>query len=61
MAHIYDKNGEVLSEKTEVIGRRKEHFEGLFQETDGPYQNTPWKEIPLKDNLEIAKEEVRSL
>ena len=31
MAHIYDKNGEVLSEETEVIGRWKEHFEGLFQ------------------------------
>ena len=48
MAHIYDKNGEVLSEETEVIGRWKEHLEGLFQETDGPYQNTPWREIPLK-------------
>ena len=27
MAHIYDKNGEVLSEETEVIGRWKEHLE----------------------------------
>ena len=27
MAHIHDKNGEVLSEETEVIGRWKEHFE----------------------------------
>ena len=58
MAHIYDKNGEVL-EETEVIGRWKEHSEGLSQETDGPYQNTPWREIPLKDDLEITKEEVR--
>ena len=35
--YMYDKNVEVLSEETEVIGRWKEHFEGLFQETDGPY------------------------
>ncbi len=26
MTHIHDKNGEVLSEETEVIGRWKEHF-----------------------------------
>ena len=57
--HIYDKNGEVLSEDIEVIGRWNEHFEGLLQETDGPYQNTPWREIPIKDDLEITKEEVR--
>ena len=37
----------------------KKHFEGLFQETDGPYQNTSWRVIPLKDDLEIAKKEVR--
>ena len=43
MTHIHDKNGEVLSEETEVIGRWKEHFEGLLQKTDGPYQNTPWR------------------
>ena len=59
MAHIYNKNGEVLSEKTEVIGRRKKHLDGWSQETDGPYQNMPWREIPLKDDLKIAKEEVR--
>ena len=51
--YIYDKNGEVLSEEAEIIGRWKEHFE------DGPYQNTPWREVPLEDDLEIMKEEVR--
>ena len=59
MAHIYDKNGEVLSEETEVIGRWKEHFERLFQETDAPYQNTPGRGVPVVDDLEITKEEVR--
>ena len=31
----------------------------MFQETDEPYQKTPWREVPLEDNLEIMKEEVR--
>ena len=37
MARIYDKNGQLVSEENEVIGRWKEYFEGLFQVTDGPY------------------------
>ena len=57
--HIHDRNGEVLSEETEVIRRWKEHFEGLLQKTDGPYQNTTWREVPLEDDQEILKEEVR--
>ena len=59
MAHIHDKNGEVLSEETEVIGRWKEHFEGLFQETDAPYHIRPGRGVAVVDDLEITKEEVR--
>ena len=51
MAHIHDKNGEVLSEETET--------EGLFQETDAPYQIMPGRGIAVVDDLEITKEEVR--
>ena len=51
MAHIHDKNGEVLSEETEVIGRWKEHFEGLFQETDAPYQIMPGRGVAVVDDL----------
>ena len=60
MALIHDKNGEVLSEETKVIGRWKEHFEGLFQETDAPYQIMPGRGVAVVDDLEITKEEVRS-
>ena len=30
MVHIYDENGQLVSEENEVIGMWKEHFEGLF-------------------------------
>ena len=59
MTHIYDKNGQTLSEETEVIGRWKEHFEGLFQEADGPNQYMPCRETMVEDDLGIMKEEVR--
>ena len=59
MVHINDKNGQVLSEGIDIIGRWKEHFEGLFQEADSPYQATQHSEAMPEDDLEIVKEEVR--
>ena len=59
MARINDKNGQVLSEETEVIGRWREHFEGLFQEAVPPYQAMQHSEATPEDDLEIMKEEVR--
>ena len=59
MARINDKNGQVLSEETEVIGRWREHFEGLFQEAVLPYQAMQHSEATSEDDLEIMKEEVR--
>ena len=59
MIHINDKNGQVLSEGTDVIGRWKEHFEGLFQEANSPYLATQHSEATPEDDLEIVKEEVR--
>lgn len=60
ITHIHDKNGQVLSEETEVIGRWRDHFEGLFQETEAPYEDLPCREATPEDDLEILKEEVRS-
>ena len=34
--HVYDNHDKVLSEGEEVVKRWKEHFEGLYQEMDGP-------------------------
>ena len=48
-----------MSERIDVIGRWKEHFEGLFHEADSPYQATQHSETLPEDNLEIVKEEVR--
>ena len=59
MLRIYDKNGQLVSEENEVIGRWKEHFEGLFQVTDGPYQYLLCGEATLEDDLEIMREEVK--
>ena len=56
---IYDKNGQLVSEENEVIGRWKEHFEGLFQVADGPYQYFPWGETAPEDDREIMREEVK--
>ena len=59
MARIYDKYGQLVSEKNEIIGRWKEHFEGLFQITDGPYQYFPCGEATPEGNREITTEEVK--
>ena len=59
MIRINDKNGQVLSEEIDVIGRWKEHFKELFQEMDLPYQATQHSEATPEDDLEIVKEEVR--
>ena len=59
MVLINDKNGQVLSEGVDVIERWKEHFEGLFQEADSPYQAMQRSGASLEDDLEIVKEEVR--
>ena len=48
-----------MSEGIDVIGRWKEHFEGLFQEADSPYQATQHSEASPEGNLEIVTEEVR--
>ena len=59
MACIYDKIGQLLSEENEVIARWKEHFEGLFQETDRPYNYFSCGEATPEDNQEIMREEVK--
>ena len=59
MAHIYDKNGQLVSEENEAIGRWKEHFEGLFQVADGPYQYFPCGETTPENDQEIMREEVK--
>ncbi|MDA8042239.1 MAG: hypothetical protein MPJ22_07475 [Pirellulales bacterium] len=59
MVRINDKNGQVMSEEIDVIGRWKEHFEGLFQEADSPYLATQHSEATPEDDLGIVKEEVR--
>ena len=59
MVRINDKNGQVLSEEIDVIGRWKEHFEGLFQEADSPYLATQHSEATPEDDLGIVNEEVR--
>ena len=62
VTHVYDKNGKVLSEGEEVVKRWKEHFEGLYQEMDGPGLHMPnGVTTVLEGDLEIMKEEVRSV
>ena len=62
VTHVYDKNGKVLSEGEEVVKRWKEHFEGLYQEMDGPGLHMPnGATTVLEGDLEIMKEEVRSV
>ena len=59
MVCINDKNGQVLSEGIDVIGRWKKHYEGLCQEADSPYLAMQHSEATPEDDLEIVKEEVR--
>ena len=60
MTRIYDRNGQVLSEGGEVIGRWKEHFEELFHEAGEPHPVRQFRETVLEDDLGIMKEEVRN-
>ena len=59
VVHIYYKYGKVLSEGEEVVKRWKEHFEGLYQEIDGPGLYMPNTETTLEVDLKIMKEEMR--
>ena len=51
----YGKNGQSVSEENEVIGTWKEHFEGLFQVADGPYQYFLCGEVTPEDDREIIR------
>ena len=60
VTHIYDNNNNKLLEGEEVGKRWKEHFEGLYQEMDGPGLHMPNGATKLLEgDLEIMKEEVR--
>ena len=59
MTHVYDRNDKVLLEGEEVVKRWKEHFEGLYQEIDGPVLHIYGATTVLEGDLEIMKEEVR--
>ena len=57
-AHINGKDGQRLTDQTDVMDRWKEHFEGLFQKTaDGSDQ--PELEMCQGDNDGICQEEVQ--
>ena len=60
MTRINGKNGQVLSEGAEVIGRWKEHFEELFHEVREPLSDTQCSEAMQEDDMGIMKEEVRN-
>ena len=60
MTRINGKNGQVLSEGAEVIGRWKEHFEELFHEMGEPLSDTQCSEAMQEDDMGIMKEEVRN-
>ena len=60
MTRINGKNGQVLSEGAEVIGRWKEHFEELFHEVGEPLSDTQCSEAMQEDDMGIMKEEVRN-
>ena len=60
VTHVYDNNNNKLLEGEEVVKRWKEHFEGLYQEMDGPGLHMPNGATKLLEgDLEIMKEEVR--
>ena len=55
--HINNKDGQLLTDQTEVMDRWKEHFESLFQEVEDAEQ--PDLEMGQESNKEISEEEVR--
>ena len=60
VTYIYERNGQVLSEGDDLIGRWKEHFEELFHEVGGPHSDTQFSEAMQEDDQGIMKEEVRN-
>ena len=56
--HINGEDGQLLTDQTEVMGRRKEHFESLFQEDEGGSEQ-PDLELTQENDKGISEEEVR--
>ena len=54
---VNNKDGQLLTDQTEVMARWKEHFESLFQEVEDAEQ--PDLEMGQKSDKEISEEEVR--
>ena len=56
--HINDKDGQLLTDQTEIMDRWKEDFESLFQEVKDVSEQVDL-EMGQESDKEISEEEVR--